>query len=139
MKVSKYHCLLMLCKFRPILLQSQEVFSTTFIGYFCTLLICFHYYGFNFLSRFLLETKESSINLHDNQKGLDHNLLRVNFQWGRTGGRRGMGDGRRKGVKGDLYDDRKWERNSKRKAFIICDCLSSSQKKQTQKRFLTSI
>ena len=129
----------MLCKFRPILLQSQEVFPTTFIGYFCTLLLCFYYYGFNFLSQFLLETKESSINLHDNQKGLDHNLLRVNFQWGRTGGRRGMGDGRRKGVKGDLYDGRKWERNSKREAFIICDCLSSSQKKQAQKRFLTSI
>ena len=42
---------------------------------------------------------------------------------GRTGGRRGMGDGRRKGGKWDLYDGGKRERNSKRQAFVICYCL----------------
>ena len=30
------------------------------------------YYGFDFPSRFLLETKESSIKLHGNRKGSDH-------------------------------------------------------------------
>ena len=42
--------------------------------------------------------------------------------------------GRRKGGKGDLYDGGKRGRNLKRQVFVICYWLSSSQKKQTQKR-----
>ena len=42
---------------------------------------------------------------------------------GRTGGGRGMGDGRRKGERRDLYDGGKQERNSKRQAVAICYCL----------------
>ena len=60
---------MLLCKFRPILPRSQTVFSTTFIGYLCALLLqlCFCYYGFDFLPRFHLETKESqSIKLRGN-------------------------------------------------------------------------
>ena len=81
MKVSNYHSVLfmLLCKFRPILPRSQKVFSTTFIGYFCASLLqlCFCYYGFDFLSRFLLETKESeSIKLHGNRKG-SYRIYRV--------------------------------------------------------------
>ena len=56
-------------------MQIQANFTTiakNFFSYFCALLLCFCYYGFDFLSRFLLETKESSIKLHDNRKGLDH-------------------------------------------------------------------
>ena len=99
MKVSNYHFVLfmLLCKFRPILPRSQKVFSTTFIGYFCALLLqlCFCYYGFDFLSRFLLETKESeSMKLHGNRKGSDriyhvcmnfHFILGVNTDYRRIG------------------------------------------------------
>ena len=46
--------------------------SMTSIGYFCVLLLCFCYYGFDFHSRFLLETKGSAIKLHCNRKGWDH-------------------------------------------------------------------
>ena len=35
-------------------------------------------------------------------------------------GRRGTGDGRRKGGRRDLYDGGKRERNSKRQSFAIC-------------------
>ena len=42
---------------------------------------------------------------------------------GRTGGRRGTGDGRRKDARRDLYDGGKRERNSKRHAFAIYYCL----------------
>ena len=38
------------------------------------------------------------------------------------------GDGRRKGGERDLYEGGKRERNSKRQAFVIYYCLSSSQK-----------
>ena len=43
-------------------------------------------------------------------------------------GQEGTGVGRRKGGKRDLYDGRKQERTSKRQAFIIGYCLSSSQR-----------
>ena len=56
-------------------------------------------------------------------------------KWGGTGagakenrGQEGTGVGRRKGGKRDLYDGRKQERTSKRQAFIIGYCLSSSQR-----------
>ena len=49
---------------------------------------------------------------------------------GRTGGGRGIGDGRRKGGKRDLYDGGKRERNSKRQAFVNCYCSSSSQRNE---------
>ena len=46
----------------------------------------------------------------------------------KTGGGRGMGDGRRKGGKR--------ERNSKRQGFVICDCLSSSQRNEPNKFYI---
>ena len=56
---------------------------------------------------------------------IKHMLLIVG--WGqeprRTRGERDTGDGGRKGRKWDIYNSRKWERNSKRQAFIICCCL----------------
>ena len=62
------------CNFRPILPRLQKGFCTIFIAFFRPLPLCFCYYSFDFLSRFFLETKESSIKLHDNRKGLlvDH-------------------------------------------------------------------
>ena len=47
-------------------------FSTPFIGYFCTSLVCYCYYGFDFVSQFLIEMNESSIKLNDIWKSLDH-------------------------------------------------------------------
>ena len=51
---------------------AKSFFSTTYNGYFCALRLRFCYYGFDFLSRFLLETKESSVKLHGNRKGSNH-------------------------------------------------------------------
>ena len=42
--------------------------------------------------------------------------------------------GRRKGGKGDFYDGGKRGRNSKRQAFVICYCLSSSQRNEPKQR-----
>ena len=49
---------------------------------------------------------------------------------GSPGKQGGTGDGRRKGGKRDLYNGVKQERTSKRQAFIICYCLSSSQRNE---------
>ena len=48
------------------------------------------------------------------------------------GGAGGQEPGRRKGGKGDLYDDGKRERNSKRKAFVFFLLLIIRSKKRTQ-------
>ena len=71
MKVSNYH---FSCYYANLgqFYRDPKKFFLRLIGYFCTQLFCFCYYGFDFLSRFLLETKESSIKLHGNRKGSNH-------------------------------------------------------------------
>ena len=72
MKVSNYHFSCYYANLGQFYRDRKKFFSTTFIGYFCAILLCFWYYGFDFLSRFRLETKESSIKLHGNRKGSNH-------------------------------------------------------------------
>ena len=52
------------------------------------------------------------------------------FYW--EGGAGGQEPGRRKGGKGDLYDEAKRERNSKRKAFVFLLLLIIQSKKRAQ-------
>ena len=72
MKVSNYHLSCNYANLGQFYRDRKKFFSTTHIGYFCALRLCFCYYGFDFLSRLLLETKESSIKLHGNRKGSYH-------------------------------------------------------------------
>ena len=78
MKVSNYH---FSCYYANLgqFYRDRIKFFLRLIGYFCAQLVCFCYYGFDFLSWFRLETKESSIKLHGNRKGSYH-ISGVNFQ-----------------------------------------------------------
>ena len=83
------------------------------------------------------ETIFDPITNEKSNRFLQNNLI-VQFNitvLGGQGGGRGMGDGRRKDGKRDLYDGGKRERISKRQAFDLDYCLSSSQRNEPNNVF----